>query len=144
MAKVQVINKSRHPLPKYQTEHAAAVDVCANINAPLTLGSLERAVVPTGLFLAIPTEYEVQLRPRSGLAAKHGLTLVNAPATIDADYRGELMVILANISNEPYTVNDGERIAQMVIARCERIQWDEVEQLSETTRGPGGLGHTGK
>ena len=144
MIKVQVINKSRHQLPAYHTEHAAAVDVCANIDAPMTLGPLERTLVPTGLFMAIPPGYEVQLRPRSGLAAKHGLTLVNAPATIDADYRGELMVILANISNEAYTLNDGERIAQMVVARCERIRWEEVDELSETSRGTGGFGHTGK
>lgn len=144
MVQIQVINKSRHELPKYQTEHAAAVDVCANINESITLQPLERAVIPTGLFVAIPNGYELQLRPRSGLAARHGITIVNAPATIDADYRGELMVILGNVSNEAYTLNDGERIAQMVVSRCETIQWTEVKELSETARGKGGFGHTGK
>jgi dUTP pyrophosphatase len=141
---VKVINRSRHPLPKYQTEHAAAVDVCANIDEPITLGSLERKLVPTGLFFALPPGYEAQLRPRSGLAAKHGIGLVNAPATIDADYRGELGVILVNLSNEPFTINDGERIAQMVVARHETIAWEEVETLEATERGEGGFGHTGR
>jgi dUTP pyrophosphatase len=141
---IKVINRSKHPLPQYQTEHAAAVDLCANIDQPITLGSLERAVVPTGLFIALPPGYEAQIRPRSGLAAKHGISLVNAPGTIDADYRGELGVIVVNLSNETYTIKDGERIAQMVIARHETIAWEEVESLDETERGAGGFGHTGK
>jgi dUTP pyrophosphatase len=141
---IKVINRSKHPLPQYQTEHAAAVDLCANIDEPITLGSLERSIVPTGLFIALPPGYEAQIRPRSGLAAKHGISLVNAPGTIDADYRGELGVIVVNLSNEPYTINDGERIAQMVVARHETIAWEEVTELEETERGAGGFGHTGK
>ncbi len=141
---IKVINRSKHPLPSYQTEHAAAVDVRANIDEPITLGPLERKLVPTGLYFALPPGYEAQLRPRSGLAAKHGLSLVNAPATIDADYRGELGVILINLSNDPFTLNDGERIAQMVVARHETIAWEEVAVLEETARGEGGFGHTGR
>jgi len=141
---VKVINHSRHPLPQYQTEHAAAVDICANIDEPITLGSLERVIVPTGLFLALPPGYEAQLRPRSGLAAKHGISLVNAPGTIDADYRGEVGVIVVNLSKGPYVITDGERIAQMVVARHETIVWEEVTILDETARGEGGFGHTGK
>lgn len=141
---VKVINHSRHPLPQYQTEHAAAVDICANIGEPITLGSLERVIVPTGLFLALPPGYEAQLRPRSGLAAKHGISLVNAPGTIDADYRGEVGVIVVNLSKDPYVITDGERIAQMVVARHETIVWEEVTILDETARGEGGFGHTGK
>lgn len=141
---VKVINHSRHPLPQYQTEHAAAVDICANIDEPITLGSLERVIVPTGLFLALPPGYEAQLRPRSGLAAKHGISLVNAPGTIDADYRGEVGVIVVNLSKDPYVITDGERIAQMVVARHETIVWEEVTILDETARGEGGFGHTGK
>jgi len=140
---VKVINRSRHPLPQAQTEHAAAVDVCANIDEPITLGPLERQLVPTGLFMALPPGYEAQLRPRSGLALKHGISLVNAPGTIDADYRGEVGVILVNLSNEPYTINDGERIAQLVVARHETVAWEAVEALDETERGEGGFGHTG-
>lgn len=131
-------------MPQYQTEHAAAVDICANIDEPIKLGSLERALVPTGLYIALPPGYEAQLRPRSGLAAKHGISLVNAPGTIDADYRGEIGVILVNLSNEPFTINDGERIAQMLVARHETIAWEEVAALDETARGEGGFGHTGK
>jgi dUTP pyrophosphatase len=141
---IKVINRSKHPLPEYQTEHAAAVDVCANLDEPITLGSLERAIVPTGLFFALPPGYEAQLRPRSGLAAKHGISLVNAPGTIDADYRGELGVIVINLSKDEYTIADGERIAQMVIARHETLTWEEVQELDETKRGEGGFGHTGK
>lgn len=141
---IRVINRSRHPLPEYQTEHAAAFDVRANIDEPMTLDSLERAVLPTGLFLAIPPGYELQLRPRSGLAAKHGISLVNAPATIDADYRGELGVIVINLSHEPYVFEDGERVAQIVVAKSDRVVWEEVETLDETSRGAGGFGHTGK
>ncbi len=141
---VKVINRSRHPLPQYQTEHAAAVDICANIDEPITLGSLERAIVPTGLFLALPPGYEAQIRSRSGLAAKHGISVANAPGTIDADYRGEVGVIIVNLSKEPYTITDGERIAQMLVARHETISWEEVTILDETERGEGGFGHTGK
>jgi dUTP pyrophosphatase len=141
---VKVINRSKHPLPDYQTEHAAAVDVRANLDEPVTLGPLERRLVPTGLFFALPPGYEAQIRPRSGLAAKHGISIVNAPGTIDADYRGELGVILVNLSNEPFTLKDGERVAQMVVARVETIAWEEVTELSETERGEGGFGHTGK
>lgn len=142
--KVRVINKSKHPLPEYQTAGAAAFDVTANLGAPVTLESLERALVPTGLFMAIPEGYEAQGRPRSGLAAKHGVTLANAPGTIDSDYRGELMVILVNLSNEPYTVHDGDRIAQVVVAPVEQVEWEEVDEHDETARGAGGFGHTGK
>lgn len=141
--KIQIVNKSRHPLPQYQTPHAAAVDLCANIDQPITLGTLERAVVPTGIFAALPPGYEAQVRPRSGLAAKYGISIVNAPGTIDADYRGEYGVILINLSNEPYTVHDGDRIAQLVVARHETIEWEEVPELDATGR-KGGFGSTGK
>ncbi|GAB3830750.1 dUTP diphosphatase [Hymenobacter jeollabukensis] len=140
---VAVINRSHHPLPAYQTEHAAGLDVRANLAEPVTLGPLERALIPTGLFLEIPAGYEAQVRPRSGLAYKHGIGLVNSPGTIDADYRGEVKVLLVNLSNEPFVVQDGERIAQLVFARHETIQWQEVAELSETTRGAGGYGSTG-
>lgn len=141
--KIKVVNKSKHPLPVYQTPHAAAVDLYANIDQPITLGTLERAVVPTGLYLALPPGYESQIRPRSGLAAKHGISIVNAPGTIDADYRDEYGVILINLSNEPYTVHDGDRIAQLVIAKHEIIEWEEVTKLDSTER-KGGFGSTGK
>jgi dUTP pyrophosphatase len=142
--KLPVVNKSKHPLPTYQTPHAAAVDLTANIDQPIKLAALERALVPTGIFIALPAGYEAQIRPRSGLAVKHGIGLVNSPGTIDADYRGEIKVILVNLSNEPFTINDGERIAQMVIAKHETIEWQEVKQLDETQRGQGGFGHTGR
>ncbi|MGD8374010.1 MAG: dUTP diphosphatase [Candidatus Woesebacteria bacterium] len=142
--KISVINKSKHPLPKYQTDQAAAVDLSANIDQPIVLKSLERALVPTGLFVALPRGCEAQIRPRSGLAIKHGISLINAPGTIDADYRGEIGVIVVNLSNEPFTINDGERIAQMVIAKHEVAEWNEVEVLGQTQRGDGGFGHTGK
>lgn len=141
--KVNVINKSKHPLPKYETGQSAGFDVYANLNSSITLKSLERTLVPTGLFMELPEGFEAQVRPRSGLAIKHGLTLLNAPGTIDADYRGEIKVILANMSNEDFVVEDGMRIAQIVIARCERIEWVEVNDISETGRGAGGFGHTG-
>ncbi len=141
---IKVINRSRHPLPRPQSEQAAAVDICANISEPIILGSLERAVVPTGLYFALPPGYEAQIRPRSGLAAKHGMSLVNTPGTVDADYRGELGIILVNLSKDPYTIKDGERIAQMVVARHETIAWEEVRELDETERAEGGFGHTGK
>jgi len=141
--KIQVVQKTKHPLPAHQTPHSAAVDVTANIDAPITLGPLERVLVPTGLFMAIPAGYEAQIRPRSGLALKHGISLVNAPGTIDADYRGEVGVIMINLSQEPYTINDGERIAQMVVARYEPVEWEVVTELNETER-TGGFGSTGK
>lgn len=141
--KLKVVNKSRHPLPVHQTPHSAAVDLYANIDSPITLGMLERAVVPTGLFIALPVGYEAQIRPRSGLAAKHGIGLVNGPGTIDADYRGEYGVIMVNLSQEPYTINDGDRIAQLVISKHEFIEWEEVPELDATDR-KGGFGSTGK
>lgn len=141
---IKIINRSRHALPEYQTEHAAAVDVCAHIDDPITLEPMGRAIIPTGLFFALPPGYEAQIRPRSGLAAKHGVTVLNAPGTIDADYRGELGVILVNMSDQAFVVKDGERIAQMVVARHETIAWQEVAELDDTARGAGGFGHTGR
>jgi len=141
--KIKVVSKSKHALPVHQTSHSAAVDLTANIDAPIMLGPLERALVPTGIFAAIPAGFEAQIRPRSGLALKHGISLVNAPGTIDADYRGEIGVIVVNLSNEPYTIVDGERIAQMVIARYEPVEWEEVTELDATER-TGGFGSTGK
>lgn len=141
--KVRIINKSRHPLPSYATPLSAGVDLRANLDEPVTLSPMERALIPTGLFLSLPQGYEAQVRPRSGLALKKGLTVLNAPGTIDADYRGEVGVILINLSTEPFTINDGERIAQMVIARHETAEWVEVETLDETERGAGGFGHSG-
>lgn len=141
--KVQIINKSKHPLPAYATLLSAGMDLRANIEAPIHLAPGERILVPTGIFMALPEGYEAQIRPRSGLAAKYGISLLNSPGTIDADYRGEIKAILVNHSTEPFTIEDGERIAQMVIARYERIEWEEVENLSETDRGTGGFGHTG-
>lgn len=141
--KVRIINKSRHPLPSYATPLSAGVDLRANLDEPVTLSPMERALIPTGLFLSLPQGYEAQVRPRSGLALKKGLTVLNAPGTIDADYRGQVGVILINLSTEPFTINDGERIAQMVIARHETAEWVEVETLDETERGAGGFGHSG-
>lgn len=140
---ISVVNHSRHPLPQYQTEHAAGMDVTAHIDESITLGPLERAAVPTGLQIAVPDGYEAQLRARSGLAAKHGIGLANGVGTIDADYRGELKVLLVNLSNEPFVINDGERIAQLVVAKYERVDWREVTSLEVTTRGAGGFGSTG-
>lgn len=142
--KVQIINKSKHPLPAYATEMSAGMDLRANLSEPVVLKPLERCLVPTGLFIALPAGYEAQVRPRSGLALKKGITLLNSPGTIDADYRGEIGVILVNLSSEDFVINDGERIAQLVIARYEQIQWEMVESLDETQRGAGGFGHTGK
>ena len=142
--KVQIINKSKHALPAYATEQSAGVDLRANISEPLTLQPLERKLVPTGLFISLPKGYEAQVRPRSGLAVKKGITVLNSPGTIDADYRGEICVILINLSQEPFVIEDGERIAQMVIARHEQAAWVEVQVLDETERGAGGFGHTGK
>ncbi|MDO5607710.1 MAG: dUTP diphosphatase [Capnocytophaga sp.] len=140
---IKIINTSTHPLPAYQTADAAGLDIQANIGEPVTLLPLERKIIGTGIFLEIPSGYEVQIRPRSGLAAKHGITVLNAPGTIDADYRGEVGVILVNLSNQPFTLENGERIAQMVVAKCERAQWLEVERLSQSDRGAGGFGSTG-
>ena len=142
--KVKIVNKSTYECPFYATEKSAGMDLKANIIEPITLGSLERAMVPTGLFIALPDGTEAQVRPRSGLAAKHGISVLNSPGTIDADYRGEVKVILVNLSNEPFVINPGERIAQMVVARYEKVEWDEVETLDETDRGEGGFGSTGK
>ena len=140
---IKIINKSNHKLPTYETLSSAGMDLRAYISAPITIEPMERAVVKTGLFIELPLGYEAQVRPRSGLAAKKGVTVLNAPGTIDADYRGEVGVILINFSSEPFTVENGERIAQMVIAKHERAEWQEVEVLSETSRGAGGFGSTG-
>lgn len=142
--KVQIINKSHHPLPSYATLQSAGMDIRANLLEPVEIKPLERKLIPTGLYIALPDGYEAQMRPRSGLALKHGITLLNTPGTIDADYRGEIGVILANLSNEPFVVKDGERICQMVIAAYQQVEWQPVEVLSETERGAGGFGHTGK
>jgi len=141
---IKVINKSKHPLPQYATVQSAGVDLRANLSEPIVLKPLQRCLVPTGLFMALPAGYEAQVRPRSGLALKKGVTILNTPGTIDADYRGEVGVILINLSNEDFVIEDGERIAQMVIARHEQAEWNEVEILEETERGAGGFGHTGK
>ena len=140
---VKVINKSGNALPSYASEAAAGMDVRAEIPQAIKIGPLERVIVPTGLFLEIPVGYEVQVRPRSGLAAKHGITVLNSPGTIDADYRGELKVILVNLSNETFSIEPGERIAQIVLARHEVIEWEQTDELSESERGAGGFGSTG-
>ena len=142
--KVQVINKSKHPLPKYETEQSAGMDIRANLNESIVLKPLQRCLVPTGLYIALPKGFEAQIRPRSGLAIKKGIGVLNSPGTIDADYRGEICIILVNLSAEDFVVEDGERVAQMVIARHEQAEWQEVEVLDETERGAGGFGHTGK
>ena len=143
MLNIKIINRSHHPLPAYATALSAGMDLRANLDAPVVLPPLGRALIPTGLFMAIPAGYEAQVRPRSGLALKKGITLLNTPGTIDADYRGELGVIMVNLSSEPFTVNDGERIAQLVVARHEVVEWTPVEALDDTERGEGGFGHTG-
>ena len=143
MIQVKVINKGKQPLPKYATPQSAGMDLRANIEEAFTLKPLERKLVPTGLFISLPEGYEAQVRPRSGLALKHGITVLNTPGTIDADYRGEVGVVLVNLSNEPFTVEPGERIAQMVIAKHEQADFVVVEELDETERGAGGYGHTG-
>ncbi len=140
---VSIINHSKHALPQYATALSAGMDLRANLDGPVTLKPMERRLIPTGLYIALPEGYEAQVRPRSGLALKHGITLLNAPGTIDADYRGEIGVILANLSQEEFVVEDGERIAQLVIARYERVHWLPVDVLEETERGAGGFGHTG-
>ncbi|AVM54012.1 dUTP diphosphatase [Bacteroides zoogleoformans] len=141
---VQIINKSKHPLPAYATELSAGMDLRANLDRPITLAPMQRCLVPTGLYIALPAGFEAQVRPRSGLALKKGITVLNSPGTIDADYRGEICVILINLSAEAFVIEDGERIAQMVIARHEQAVWLETEVLDETERGAGGFGHTGK
>lgn len=141
--KVQIINRSRHQLPEYATCQSAGMDLRANIDAPVVLKPLERRLIPTGLYISLPAGFEAQVRPRSGLAIKKGITVLNSPGTIDADYRGEICVILINLSSEDWTVTDGERIAQMVIARHEQVQWEPVQALDETERGAGGFGHSG-
>ena len=140
---IPVINRSHHALPQYATPQSAGVDLRANLDTPIVIEPLARALVPTGLFIALPAGVEAQVRPRSGLALKRGVTVLNSPGTIDADYRGEICVILVNLSNEPFTVNDGERIAQMVIARHEQAEWQLTDSLDETERGAGGFGHSG-
>ncbi len=143
MATIKVINKGRHPLPQYATPQSAGMDLRANIDSPVTLRPMERRLIPTGLYIALPPGYEAQVRPRSGLALKHGVTVLNTPGTIDADYRGEVMVLLVNLSDTDFVVADGERVAQMVVARHEQGEWVEVEELDTTERGAGGYGHTG-
>ncbi|TDQ32739.1 dUTP diphosphatase [Zeaxanthinibacter enoshimensis] len=142
--KIKIVNRSSHALPAYETMASAGMDLRANLQQPVTLKSLERAVIPTGLYMELPVGFEAQVRPRSGLAAKKGVTVLNTPGTIDADYRGEIGIILVNLSNEPFTVEDGDRVAQMVIARHERAEWEVTEALSETSRGSGAFGSTGK
>lgn len=141
---VNIVNRSHHALPDYATALSAGMDLRANLDQPVTLAPLERRLIPTGLYIALPPGYEAQVRPRSGLALKHGIGVLNSPGTIDADYRGEIGIILVNLSAEPFTVQDGERIAQMVIARHERVEWTAVESLDRTERGAGGFGHTGR
>ena len=141
--KIRIINRSKHPLPRYATPLSAGVDLRANLDAPITLPPMGRCLVPTGLRIALPAGYEAQVRPRSGLALKHGITLLNTPGTIDADYRGEIGVIMANLSAEPFTIADGDRIAQLVVARHETAEWEPVETLDDTERGEGGFGHSG-
>lgn len=143
MVQIKVVNKGKQPLPTYATAQSAGMDLRANIDSPVTLKPMERRLVPTGLHIALPEGYEAQVRPRSGLALKHGITVLNTPGTVDADYRGEIMVLLINFSNEEFVINAGERIAQMVIAQHEQAQFEEVEVLDETERGAGGYGHTG-
>ncbi len=143
MVKIKVVNAGNQPLPAYATSQSAGMDLRANIESPITLHPMERCLVPTGIRIALPEGYEAQVRPRSGLALKHGITVLNTPGTIDSDYRGELKVLLVNLSNEDFVVNAGERVAQMVIARHETATWEEVDVLDETERGEGGYGHTG-
>lgn len=144
MIQVKIINRSNHPCPSYATEQSAGMDIRANLIEPLTLAPLERKLIPTGLTIELPEGFEAQVRPRSGLALKHGVTVLNSPGTIDSDYRGEIGVLLINLSAEPFVVQDGERIAQLVVARHEQVVWEEVNELSDTVRGAGGFGHTGR
>lgn len=142
--KVRIVNNSRYPLPEYATCQSAGMDLKADIEEPLTLEPLQRAMIPTGLHIALPDGMEAQIRPRSGLAAKHGVTVLNTPGTIDADYRGEIKVILVNLSDTPFVINPGERIAQMVVARYEKVEWEAADDLDKTGRGEGGFGSTGR
>ena len=142
--KIRIVNKSKHELPQYATPLSAGLDLRANIDSPIVLGPMERCLVPTGLFMALPAGYEAQVRPRSGLALKKGVTVLNSPGTIDADYRGEVCIILVNLSTEPFTIEDGERVAQRVIARHEQAEWEVTDVLDETERGEGGFGHSGR
>ncbi len=141
---IRIVNKSHHPLPSYSTEYSAGMDLRAFLEAPVTLKPMERVLVPTGIYISLPKGYEAQIRPRSGLAVKNGITVVNTPGTIDSDYRGEVRIILINLSNDDFIIQDGERICQMIIAQHEQAQWKEVDALDETDRGAGGFGHTGK
>jgi dUTP pyrophosphatase len=140
---IRIVNKSRHSLPAYETTSSAGMDLRANLSEPVTLNTLERAMIPTGLFIELPEGFEAQIRPRSGLAARSGITILNSPGTIDADYRGEIRVIIVNLSADPFTVVNGDRIAQMIIARHEKAEWVESEELNDSERGAGGFGHTG-
>ncbi len=142
--KVRIINQSSNPLPEYATAGSAGLDLRANLESPVTLRPMERLLIPTGLFIELPEEFEAQVRPRSGLANKYGLTCLNSPGTVDSDYRGELKVLLINLSNEEHTIMHGDRIAQLVVSRVEHVKWKKVEVISETVRGEGGFGHTGK
>jgi dUTP pyrophosphatase len=142
--KVRIVNSSKHELPKYETEASAGMDLRANLDSPVVLKTLERALIPTGIFIELPVGYEAQVRPRSGLALKQGITVLNTPGTIDADYRGEVKVILVNLSDKEVEISDGERIAQMIISEHVQAKWEEVNELTETTRGAGGFGHTGR
>ena len=142
--KIKIVNQSKHSLPSYSTIFSAGMDLRANLDATVTLSPNARMLVPTGLFIALPQGYEAQIRPRSGLALKKGITLLNTPGTIDADYRGEIGIIMINLSSEDFVINDGDRIAQMVVARYETVEWESCEELDETERGAGGFGHTGK
>jgi dUTP pyrophosphatase len=140
---IRIINRSKNNLPAYETAHAAGMDLRADLEAPVTLNPMERKLIPTGLHIELPEGFEAQIRPRSGLAFKHGIGIVNSPGTVDADYRGEIKVLLINFSAEPFEINSGDRIAQMIVSRHEKVEWEEVEILTETTRGAGGYGHTG-
>ena len=142
--KVKIINKSKHQIPSYSNPLSAGMDLRANIDESITLKPLQRKLIPTGIFIELPESYEAQIRPRSGLAIKHGITVLNTPGTIDADYRGEIGVILVNLSDQDFTINDGERICQMVISKHEQAEWVVVDELNSTERGAGGFGHTGK
>ncbi len=141
---IKIVNKSKHPLPEYSTTHSAGLDLRANINERVLIKPLERKLIGTGLFIELPVGYEAQVRPRSGLAMKNGITILNTPGTIDADYRGEICIILVNLSNEEFWINDGDRIGQIIIAKHEKIEWESVSILNESERGKGGFGHTGK
>jgi dUTP pyrophosphatase len=140
---IRIINRSKNSLPAYETIHAAGMDLRADLESPVQLNPMERKLIPTGLHIELPEGYEAQIRPRSGLAYKHGISIVNSPGTIDADYRGEIKVLLINLSTEPFEINSGDRIAQMIVSKHEKVEWQQVEILNETTRGAGGYGHTG-